>query len=173
MSVVARWNEEDQCRILRAVFAPGATVAAVARQYDVATSLVYEWRRTVRAAPRQQLGATSALTHESGPYPRACPTSPVTNMKALHRTAPLHDVSISRSIADKTLSPLDELSRDEQTNCSRNVCFSCSLAQDKKHGRKREQGAAGTLSVKPQVCRRDGTTVAVPTLEALGRHAHN
>ncbi|WP_312891181.1 transposase [Mesorhizobium silamurunense] len=28
---------------------PGATVAAVARQYDVATSLIYKWRRTVRA----------------------------------------------------------------------------------------------------------------------------
>ncbi|MER9726627.1 MULTISPECIES: transposase [unclassified Mesorhizobium] len=42
-----RWSEEDQCRILAAAFAPGATVAAVARQYDVATSLI--WRRTMRA----------------------------------------------------------------------------------------------------------------------------
>ncbi|MES0220037.1 transposase [Mesorhizobium sp. C280B] len=32
-----------------AAFAPGATVAAVARQYDVATSLIYKWRRTLRA----------------------------------------------------------------------------------------------------------------------------
>ncbi|MER9851987.1 transposase, partial [Mesorhizobium sp. M0106] len=44
-----RWREEDQCRILAAAFAPGATVAAVARQYDVATSLIYKWRRTLRA----------------------------------------------------------------------------------------------------------------------------
>ncbi|MER8589706.1 transposase [Mesorhizobium sp. M1338] len=44
-----RWSEEDQCRILAAAFAPGATVAAVARQYDVATSLIYKWRRTMRA----------------------------------------------------------------------------------------------------------------------------
>jgi transposase len=43
-----RWSEEDQCRILAAAFAPGTTVAAVARQYDVATSLIYKWRRTVR-----------------------------------------------------------------------------------------------------------------------------
>ena len=43
-----RWSEEDQCRILAAAFAPGATVAAVARQYDVATSLIYKWRRTMR-----------------------------------------------------------------------------------------------------------------------------
>jgi transposase len=44
-----RWSEEDQCRILAAAFAPGTTVAAVARQYDVATSLIYKWRRTARA----------------------------------------------------------------------------------------------------------------------------
>jgi transposase len=44
-----RWSEEDQCRILAAAFAPGATVAAVARQHDVATSLIYKWRRTLRA----------------------------------------------------------------------------------------------------------------------------
>lgn len=44
-----RWSEEDQCRILTAAFAPGTTVAAVARQYDVATSLIYKWRRTVIA----------------------------------------------------------------------------------------------------------------------------
>jgi len=44
-----RWGDEDKCRILAAAFAPGATVAAVARQYDVATSLIYQWRRTLRA----------------------------------------------------------------------------------------------------------------------------
>ena len=44
-----RWSEEDQCRILAAAFAPGATVAVVARQYDVATSLIYKWRRGLRA----------------------------------------------------------------------------------------------------------------------------
>ncbi len=44
-----RGSEEDQCRILVAAFAPGATVAAVARQHDVATSLIYKWRRTLSA----------------------------------------------------------------------------------------------------------------------------
>ena len=44
-----RWGDEDKCRILAAAFAPGATVAAVARQYDVATSLIYKWRRALRA----------------------------------------------------------------------------------------------------------------------------
>ncbi len=46
-----RWREEDQRRILAAAFAPGTTVVAVARQYDVATSLIYKWRRALRARP--------------------------------------------------------------------------------------------------------------------------
>ncbi|WP_425374864.1 transposase [Mesorhizobium tamadayense] len=43
---------------MAAAFAPGAMVAAVARQHDVATSLIYKWRRTVRAvsgAPRESI----------------------------------------------------------------------------------------------------------------------
>ncbi len=44
-----RWSEEDQCRIVAAAFAPGTTVAVVARRYDVATSLIYKWRRALRA----------------------------------------------------------------------------------------------------------------------------
>ena len=40
-----RWHEEDRCRILAAAFTPGAVVADVARRFDVATSLIYKWRR--------------------------------------------------------------------------------------------------------------------------------
>ena len=40
-----RWNEEDRCRILAAAFSPGAVVADVARRFEVATSLIYKWRR--------------------------------------------------------------------------------------------------------------------------------
>ncbi len=39
-----RWGEEDRARILEAAFAPGASVLAVARRFDVATSLIYKWR---------------------------------------------------------------------------------------------------------------------------------
>ena len=40
-----RWNEEDRCRILAAAFSPGAVVADVSRRFDIATSLIYKWRR--------------------------------------------------------------------------------------------------------------------------------
>ena len=40
-----RWGDDERQRILEAAFAPGAIVAKVARQFDVATSLIYKWRR--------------------------------------------------------------------------------------------------------------------------------
>jgi len=44
-----QWNEEERQRILEAAFAPGAVVAKVARQFDIATSLIYKWRRQGQA----------------------------------------------------------------------------------------------------------------------------
>ena len=45
-----RWSEDEQRQILAAAFAPGAIVREVSRRYDVATSLIYKWRRAVLAA---------------------------------------------------------------------------------------------------------------------------
>lgn len=43
------WSDDDRRRIVSAASAPGAVVAAITRQYDVATSLIYKWRREQRA----------------------------------------------------------------------------------------------------------------------------
>jgi len=40
-----QWSDGEREVILLAAFAPGAVVAKVARQFDVATSLIYKWRR--------------------------------------------------------------------------------------------------------------------------------
>lgn len=40
-----RWGDDERQRILAAAFEPGAVVSRVARQFDVATSLIYKWRR--------------------------------------------------------------------------------------------------------------------------------
>jgi transposase len=45
-----RWPEEERQKIVAAAFGPGASVAAVARQYDVATSLIYKWRQQAQSA---------------------------------------------------------------------------------------------------------------------------
>ena len=44
-----RWSDAERAEVLEAVFAPGAVVADVARQFDVATSLIYKWRREFAA----------------------------------------------------------------------------------------------------------------------------
>jgi transposase len=45
-----RWSSGQRREILMAAFTPGAIVADVSRQYEVATSLIYKWRREVVAA---------------------------------------------------------------------------------------------------------------------------
>jgi transposase len=45
-----RWSNEQKQAIVAAAFAPGAVVRDVARQADVIPSLIYRWRRDLRAA---------------------------------------------------------------------------------------------------------------------------
>lgn len=68
-----RWSDEDQRRILSAAFAPGATVVGVARQYEVATSLIYKWRRAVRT---RETGFAEVVVVPDGPVAAAAPAPP-------------------------------------------------------------------------------------------------
>ena len=45
-----RWSIEQKQTIVAAAFEPGAVVRDVARQADVTPSLIYRWRRDLRAA---------------------------------------------------------------------------------------------------------------------------
>jgi transposase len=45
-----RWSIEQKRAIVVAAFKPGAVVRDVARQADVTSSLIYRWRRDLRAA---------------------------------------------------------------------------------------------------------------------------
>ena len=45
-----RWSIEQKQSIVTAAFEPGAVVREVARQCDVTASLIYRWRRDLRAA---------------------------------------------------------------------------------------------------------------------------
>ena len=44
-----RWSSEQKQAIVAAAFAPGAVVRDVARRTDVTSSLIYRWRRELRA----------------------------------------------------------------------------------------------------------------------------
>lgn len=45
-----RFTEDQKLAVLSAAFAPGASVADVARQADVCTSVIYRWRRAFGVA---------------------------------------------------------------------------------------------------------------------------
>jgi transposase len=45
-----RWSIEQKQAIVAAAFEPGAVVREVARRCDVTSSLIYRWRRDLRAA---------------------------------------------------------------------------------------------------------------------------
>lgn len=45
-----RFTEDQKLALLTAAFAPGASVADVARQADVCTSVIYRWRRVYSVA---------------------------------------------------------------------------------------------------------------------------
>ena len=63
-----KWGSEERRRILAAAFAPGAVISNVARQFDVASSMIYKWRREARAANRA-LAFAPAIVMEDIPDP--------------------------------------------------------------------------------------------------------
>lgn len=69
-----RWGLEARRRILMAAFTPGAVVADVSRQYDVATSLIYKWRREVVVARAEAQFVPAVIADGPGaPEPGARP----------------------------------------------------------------------------------------------------
>jgi len=65
-----RWREDERQTIVAAAFAPGASVAEVARRYDVATSLIYKWRQQ---ALSRNCGETSFAPAVVADEPRPIP----------------------------------------------------------------------------------------------------
>ena len=65
-----KWSHEERARILAAAFAPGAVVAKVARQFDVASSLIYTWRREAAGvAAGKPVGFSPAILIEQAQVP--------------------------------------------------------------------------------------------------------
>jgi len=56
-----RWRKDEREAILSAAFAPGASVAEVARRYDVATSLIYKWRQHALSASNGEASFAPAI----------------------------------------------------------------------------------------------------------------
>jgi len=65
-----KWSHAEREQILAAAFAPGAVVAKVARQFDVASSLIYTWRREAASVvPCKPVGFSPAILIEQAEAP--------------------------------------------------------------------------------------------------------
>jgi transposase len=71
-----RWTEEDRRRILAEAFAPGAKPTQVAQQHDVATSLLYDWRKQALQS-RQPVAAFAAAVVVDDPQVPPTISSPL------------------------------------------------------------------------------------------------
>jgi transposase len=66
-----KWGSEERRRILAAAFAPGAVISNVARQFDVASSIIYKWRRQALAANRPLAFAPAIVAEDVAASPLA------------------------------------------------------------------------------------------------------
>jgi transposase len=71
-----RWGSDERREILMAAFSPGAIVADVARRYEVATSLIYKWRREVRAARDEAGFIPAVMIDDHAGRDQACRSEP-------------------------------------------------------------------------------------------------
>jgi len=69
-----RFTEDQKLAVLSAAFAPGASVADVARQADVCTSVIYRWRRAHSVAAPS--GFAPAVVIDSGAHAGAASAAP-------------------------------------------------------------------------------------------------
>ena len=56
------WSLDDRHRILTAACAPGAVIADIARQFDIASSMIYKWRRQALATQKVSGFASAIIT---------------------------------------------------------------------------------------------------------------
>jgi transposase len=69
-----RWRPEEKLAVVAEAFAPGAIVSDVSRRLNVATSLIYQWRRQAMGSP----GFVPAVIRDEGEAHRSpLSTSPV------------------------------------------------------------------------------------------------
>jgi transposase len=65
------WSDEEKLELVAAAFAPGANVAEVSRRADVCTSLLYRWRRLMRAPAAPMAFLPSVVAEDVGSAPAA------------------------------------------------------------------------------------------------------
>lgn len=71
-----RWSDDQKLALVEASIAPGASVAAIARDADVTPSSIYRWRRELCGAPARPKGfAAVAVCPDPGGSDDAAPSA--------------------------------------------------------------------------------------------------
>src|SRR3954451_5834763 len=91
-----RWSIEQKQAIVAAAFEPGAAVRDVARQADVTPSLIYRWRRDLRAAAN---GFARVLLAPTGDSVTARPPVPAIEIELAGNTRVRIPASVSPALA--------------------------------------------------------------------------
>ena len=73
-----RWSNEERREIVSAAFAPGASVAEVARRFEIATSLIYKWRQQNRATESGTSFVPAVVAAEPAQLPATAPSDGAT-----------------------------------------------------------------------------------------------
>jgi len=91
-----RWSVEQKQAIVAAAFKPGAVVRDVARRADVTSSLIYRWRRDLRAAAN---GFAQVLVAPAGDGVTAPPPMPAIEIELAGNTRVRIPASVSPALA--------------------------------------------------------------------------
>ena len=70
-----KWGLDDRHRILTMAFAPGAVIADIARQFDIASSMIYKWRRQALATQKVSGFAPAIISEDLAVLP-SVPSAP-------------------------------------------------------------------------------------------------
>jgi transposase len=91
-----RWSMEQKQAIVATAFKPGAVVRDVARLADVTSSLIYRWRRDLRAAAN---GFAQVLVAPAGGGVTAPPPMPAIEIELAGNTRVRIPASVSPALA--------------------------------------------------------------------------
>src|SRR5205814_5694789 len=91
-----RWSIEQKQAIVAAAFEPGAVVRDVERQADVTSSLIYRWRRDLRAAAN---GFAQVILAPTGDRVTAPPPMPAIEIELAGKTCVRIPASVSPALA--------------------------------------------------------------------------
>ena len=101
-----RWGDDEKLAMVEASLAPGGSVARIARERDVAPSLIYKWRRRLYGAARAEPKGFAALMVSLGAPAMSDADTPVmvieiggATMRVANNTSPALLVSALRALS--------------------------------------------------------------------------